>query len=118
LKWAFGFPGDLSANAQPVIAGGRVFVGSDGGVIYSLSAATGCIHWYYRAANAVRAAITIAAVATSASTSGTSGSRLAAFAGDSRGQRLRARRRHRYAAMEDQGRQFPARARHRIARLL
>ncbi len=85
LKWAFGFPGDLSANAQPVIAGGRVFAGSDGGVVYSLSAATGCIHWYYRASNAVRGAITIASVGSNTSGSNTSGSRLAAFAGDRAG---------------------------------
>ena len=24
VKWAFGFPGDLDANAQPTIVGGRV----------------------------------------------------------------------------------------------
>src|SRR6185503_18077717 len=28
VKWAFGFPGDLDANAQPSVVGGRVFVGS------------------------------------------------------------------------------------------
>ena len=38
VKWAFGFPGDLDANAQPTIVGGRVFVGSQGGKVYSLSA--------------------------------------------------------------------------------
>ena len=76
VKWAFGFPGDLSANAQPVIAGGRVFVGSDGGTIYSLSAATGCVHWLFQAATSVRAAITIANIATD------SQPRFAAFAGD------------------------------------
>lgn len=79
LKWAFGFPGDLSANAQPVIAGGRVFVGSDGGTIYSLSASTGCIHWYYRAPSAVRAAIAIARL------DDASGARYIAFAGDRAG---------------------------------
>jgi polyvinyl alcohol dehydrogenase (cytochrome) len=79
LKWAFGFPGDLSANAQPVIAGGRVYVGSDGGVIYSLSAATGCIHWYFQAASAVRAAITIAPMVSGA------GLHYAVFAGDRAG---------------------------------
>src|SRR4030095_1995824 len=31
LKWAFGFPGDVSADAQPTIVGGRVFVGSGSG---------------------------------------------------------------------------------------
>ena len=29
LKWAFGFPGDNSAAAQPTVVGGRVFVGSN-----------------------------------------------------------------------------------------
>ena len=47
LKWAFGFPGDLSENSQPAIYGGRVFVGSQGGIVYSLSAATGCIYWWF-----------------------------------------------------------------------
>ena len=28
VKWAFGFPGELSADAQPATAGGRVFGGS------------------------------------------------------------------------------------------
>lgn len=60
LKWAFGFPGDVSANAQPSIVAGRVFVGSDSGMVYSLDAATGCIHWFFQAAASVRAAITIA----------------------------------------------------------
>lgn len=60
LRWAFGFPGDLSANAQPSIVAGRVFVGSDSGMVYSLDAATGCVHWYFQAAATVRAAITVA----------------------------------------------------------
>src|SRR5262244_4560891 len=47
LKWAFGFPGDLTANAQPIIAGGRVFLGSASGIVYALDASSGCIHWYY-----------------------------------------------------------------------
>src|SRR5215471_17382212 len=38
LKWAFGFPAGVSANAQPTIASGRVFVGSDNGYVYSLDA--------------------------------------------------------------------------------
>ena len=59
VKWAFGFPGDQSANAQPTIAGGRVFVGSAGGTVYSLSAATGCIYWYFDAGATVRSAIAL-----------------------------------------------------------
>jgi polyvinyl alcohol dehydrogenase (cytochrome) len=59
LKWAFGFPGDVSASAQPTILGGRVFVGSQGGKVYSLSAATGCIHCWFEALTLVRTAVSI-----------------------------------------------------------
>ena len=60
LKWAFGFPGDSRAYAQPAVAGGRVFVGSAGGTVYSLDAATGCLYWSFKADGAVRTAISIA----------------------------------------------------------
>ena len=76
LKWAFGFPGDVGADAQATVVGGRVFVGSQSGNVYSLSAATGCMHWYFPAAAAVRAAVTIGRVDTKA------GRRFAAFIGD------------------------------------
>ena len=33
LKWAFGFPGELSVDAQPTVAGGRVFVGTQSVVV-------------------------------------------------------------------------------------
>jgi polyvinyl alcohol dehydrogenase (cytochrome) len=59
LKWAFGFPDSASAWAQPTVAGGRVFVGSQNGTVYSLSAATGCIYWTFSAGGGVRTAITI-----------------------------------------------------------
>ncbi len=39
LKWAFGLPLAEEAHSQPTIAGGRVFVGSDAGTVYSLDAA-------------------------------------------------------------------------------
>jgi len=76
LKWAFGFPGELSADAQPTIAGGRVFVGSQSGTVYALSAATGCVHWFFKAEAAVRAAVSIGRIETKA------GPRYAAFIGD------------------------------------
>jgi outer membrane protein assembly factor BamB len=44
LKWAFGFPGAKFAFAQPTVMGGRVFVGSEGGKVYSLDANSGCIY--------------------------------------------------------------------------
>ena len=59
LKWAFGFPGELSADGQPSVAGGRVFVGTQSGAVYALSAASGCVHWVFQADAAVRAAITV-----------------------------------------------------------
>jgi polyvinyl alcohol dehydrogenase (cytochrome) len=59
LKWAFGFPDDTEAAGQPVIVGGRVFVGSNGGTVYSLDASTGCVYWAYDAGGIVRSAISI-----------------------------------------------------------
>src|SRR5712671_3680294 len=45
FKWAFGFPNASSAWAQPVVVGGRVYVGSSNGFVYALSATTGCVYW-------------------------------------------------------------------------
>jgi len=59
LKWAFGFPNGNSAYAQPAVIGGRVFVGADTGFVYALDAATGCVHWSFRANAGVRTAIAI-----------------------------------------------------------
>jgi polyvinyl alcohol dehydrogenase (cytochrome) len=59
LKWAFGFPDTTSAWAQATVAGGRLFVGSQNGTIYSLDAASGCIAWTFTAQGGVRAAISI-----------------------------------------------------------
>ena len=64
LKWAFGFPDDTRAVAQPAIVGGRIFVGSHGGKVYSLDLATGCTHWSFNAGAIVRDGITIAQVGT------------------------------------------------------
>lgn len=55
-RWAFGFPGSILAYGAPVVAGGRVFVGSAGGELYALDARTGCIHWSHTAEASVRAA--------------------------------------------------------------
>ena len=62
LKWAFGFPESTSAWAQPAVAGGRLFVGSQDGVVYALDAMTGCRHWTYEARSGVRTAISIGEV--------------------------------------------------------
>ena len=59
LKWAFGFPNETMAFGAASVVGGRVFVGSMAGAVYSLDASTGCVYWTFRAGASVRAAITI-----------------------------------------------------------
>src|SRR5262249_21549788 len=61
LKWAFGFPNANTARAQPTVAGGRVFVGSQDGTVYSLDAKTGCTVWTFKAKSGVRTAIVLGA---------------------------------------------------------
>lgn len=78
VKWAFGFPGDMRAYAQPALAGGRIFTGSEGGKVYSLDAATGCVYWIRDVGASVRTAITVAEIETE------QGMRPAALFGDGR----------------------------------
>jgi len=61
LKWAFGVPGVVLSFGHATVAGGRIFLGSASGMVYSLDAATGCVHWTYQAApDGVRTAFTVA----------------------------------------------------------
>jgi polyvinyl alcohol dehydrogenase (cytochrome) len=60
LKWAFAFPNTFTANAQPTIAGGRLFVASANRKIYSLDRQTGCQYWSFDTEAPVRTAITVA----------------------------------------------------------
>jgi polyvinyl alcohol dehydrogenase (cytochrome) len=76
LKWAFGFPNGSSAYGQPAVAGGRVFVGSDNGFVYSLDAATGCVYWAFEAKGGVRTAISLGTIKTA------NGTRHVAYFGD------------------------------------
>jgi len=73
LKWAFGVPNAGSMYGQPSIVGGRVYVGSDTGFVYSLDAATGCVYWSFQAQGGVRTAISLGPV---------SGGRYAVYFGD------------------------------------
>jgi polyvinyl alcohol dehydrogenase (cytochrome) len=57
LKWALGFPGDVTAFAAPTIVNGTLFVGSASGAVEAVDAKTGCIHWVFQANGPVRAAI-------------------------------------------------------------
>jgi polyvinyl alcohol dehydrogenase (cytochrome) len=73
LKWAFGYPGATSGGTQPVVAGGRVYVGTAEGDLYSLDASTGCVHWIFEADAGIRSAISLGKVGND---------KLAAFFGD------------------------------------
>lgn len=57
LKWALGFPGDVTAFAAPTIVNGTLFVGSASGVVEAVDAKTGCVHWVFQANGPVRGAI-------------------------------------------------------------
>jgi polyvinyl alcohol dehydrogenase (cytochrome) len=76
LKWAFGYPGGVSAFGQPSVVSGRVFVGTDTGFIYSLDAASGCVYWSFQTVAGVRNAMTIGRAGNSSSAP------LAVFFGD------------------------------------
>ena len=79
LKWAFGYPGGVSGAAgSPTVVGGRIFVGSDTGYVYSLDAATGCVYWSFEGQWVVRSSITIGPV------TGAGTARYAAYFGDVR----------------------------------
>ena len=66
LKWAFAFPDAVSSWTQPVVVGGRVFLGSQNGTVYSLDAKTGCTYWTFKAQSPIRAAATVGARRTAA----------------------------------------------------
>ena len=57
LKWAIGFPGDVTAFAAPTVVNGTLFVGSASGAVEAVDAKTGCTHWVFQANGPVRAAI-------------------------------------------------------------
>jgi polyvinyl alcohol dehydrogenase (cytochrome) len=58
LKWAFGYHGS-SVYGQPTVVGGRVYVTSVTGRVYSLDAATGCTYWTYDAQGPSRTAMSV-----------------------------------------------------------
>jgi polyvinyl alcohol dehydrogenase (cytochrome) len=57
LKWALGFPGDVTAFAAPSVVNGTLFVGSASGAVEAVDAKTGCTHWVFQANGPVRGAI-------------------------------------------------------------
>ncbi len=75
LKWAFGFPGASSGGTQPVVVGGRIYVGDAEGDLFALDAETGCLQWTIAVEAGIRSAVTIGP-------SSARGARLAAYFGD------------------------------------
>jgi polyvinyl alcohol dehydrogenase (cytochrome) len=61
LKWAFGYRATY-IYGQPTLVGGRVYVTSSSGRVYSLDAKSGCTYWTFDAAAPVRTAVSIARV--------------------------------------------------------
>src|SRR6202030_2466006 len=57
LKWAIGFPGDVTAFASPSVVNGTIFVGSASGAVEAVDAKAGCTHWVLQANGPVRGAI-------------------------------------------------------------
>ena len=62
LRWSFGLPGSGGMRAQPVVVGGRVFLGSDNGFVYALDARSGCVHWSFDAGTPVVSAVSVGTV--------------------------------------------------------
>ena len=61
LKWAFSLGDGIVARSQPAVAGGRMFLGTQTGAVYSLDARTGCIYWTAQADKGIRSALTYGA---------------------------------------------------------
>src|SRR6185503_8959198 len=57
LKWAFGLPQASSGGTQPVVAGGRIYIGGAEGDLFALDAKSGCIHWHTEVEAGIRSAI-------------------------------------------------------------
>ena len=73
LKWAFNL-GDITvARSQPAYAGGRLFIASGSGILYSLDAINGCTYWGFPTNSGIRAGVTV----------GEAGATAAVFFGDS-----------------------------------
>ncbi len=61
LRWAFGYRATY-VYGQPTLVGGRVYVTSSSGRVYSLDAKSGCSYWTFDAPTAVRTAVSVARV--------------------------------------------------------
>lgn len=68
LKWAFSMQDASQMIAQPLLAGGALFIGSQDGLVYALDARSGCVHWTFKAAAGILGAVVMQRGAHGAST--------------------------------------------------
>ena len=61
VKWVFGYPSTV-VDGQPTVAGGRLFVATRSGDVFSLDAKTGCTYWSLEANGGIRTAIVLGAL--------------------------------------------------------
>src|SRR6185437_9756178 len=57
VKWAFTYPG--GNYGQPTLVGGRLFLTSRGGSVYSLDANTGCLYWRFAQSTPSRTTVSV-----------------------------------------------------------
>jgi polyvinyl alcohol dehydrogenase (cytochrome) len=57
VKWAFSYPG--GNYGQPTVVGGRLFLTSRGGAVYSLDAKTGCLYWRFAQSTPSRTTVSV-----------------------------------------------------------
>lgn len=74
LKWALAYGG--GKYGQPTVVGGRLFLTSSSGVVYSLDAQTGCLIWRFAQSTPSRTTVSVGRVR------GGAGSGYAAYFGD------------------------------------
>jgi len=92
LLWAFGYANVSSARAQPAVAGGRLFVASENGMVHALNPRSGCSYWSFKAQAGVSTALSVGPY------HGASGAGSAVYFGD--------RRANAYAVDAQTGRQI------------
>jgi polyvinyl alcohol dehydrogenase (cytochrome) len=62
LKWVFSLGDVTSTRSQPVVFGGRVFIGARTGHLYSIDATSGCTYWSFAANAGIASTATIGKV--------------------------------------------------------
>jgi polyvinyl alcohol dehydrogenase (cytochrome) len=59
VKWAFNLGDVTMVRSQPTVAGGRVFITTQTGAVYSLDADSGCTRWGFQATAGLRGGVSV-----------------------------------------------------------